>query len=104
MYERKEVGEEKEHHGVHEEGRTAVNFRSLVAYIVVDSTEKKSDDYVSGQSELGQVLESNNITMVFKLRSMIPALIVYWAYVVYHAVSIYNGMFFEFSTMNSNNL
>jgi hypothetical protein len=57
MYERKEVGEEKEHHGIHEEGRTAVNFRSLVAYIVVDSTEEQSNGYVSGQSELGQVLE-----------------------------------------------
>jgi len=77
MYERKKVGEEKEHHGVHEEGRTAMNFRSLVAYIVVDSTEKQSDGYVSGQTELGQVLESNKITMVLRLRSfkMIPALI-----------------------------
>jgi len=77
MYERKEVGEEKEHHGIHEEGRTAMNFRSLVAYIVVDSTEKQSDGYVSGQTELGQVLESNKITMVLRVRSfkMIPALI-----------------------------
>jgi len=108
MYERKEVGEEKEHHGIHEESRTAMNFRSLVAYIVVDSTEKQSDGYVSGQPELGQMLESNKITMVLKLRSfkMISALILYWAYVVHHAFSMYeyNGMFFEFSTKKSDNL
>ena len=77
MYERKEIGEEKEHHGIHEEGRTAMNFRRLIAYIVVDSTEKQSDDYVSGQPELGQVLESNKIVMVLEIRSfkMISALI-----------------------------
>jgi hypothetical protein len=57
MYERKEIGEENEHHGIHEEGRTAVNFGRLVAYIVVDATQKQSNDYVSGQPELGQVLE-----------------------------------------------
>jgi hypothetical protein len=69
MYERKEVGEEKEHHGIYEEGRTAMNFRSLVSNIVVDSTEKQSDGYVSGQPELGQVLKSNKITLALKLRS-----------------------------------
>ena len=94
MYERKEVGEEKEHHGIYEEGRIAVNFRSLVAYIVVDSTEKQSDGYVSGQSELGQVLESDKITMVLKLRrfKIIPALILYWAYVVHCGPGISVGI------------
>jgi hypothetical protein len=57
VYERKEICKENEHHGIYEEGRTAVNFGRLVAYIMVDSTQEQSNDYVGGQAELGQVLE-----------------------------------------------
>jgi hypothetical protein len=57
MYERKEIGKKNEHHGIHEEGSTAVNLGRLVADIVVDPTQEQSDDNVSDQPQLGQVLE-----------------------------------------------